>query len=220
MKYLFAFMAILAVSAVQAQPRFVSHCGVVHHAPVHQVVEVVKVREVLIPVAVPFVAHQQFGTLYLGGNSYTFPGAQQFAPQVMPAQQPVQPMAQMPVQAKPSISNDQLDSLLDALERRLAERNKKPLDLPPMLKTVSFVQDQEEKEENYAEVLFTHCAECHSAGKLKANDFALFVNGQLAPGWNPQAVWDAIATDRMPPQNRSRVPAKSKSIIARAFKVS
>lgn len=159
--------------------------------------EAVVVQQVIVPVLTPFplVVDNRIAYLYGGGTpNYTAPAA---------AAMPAMPKA-MP--KKSSLSNDQLDLLLDALEARLRERNAKPSAKgpPPVPIPVARL--------GVADVMLTHCAECHTSGRTKGNDFAMFDTGNLLRV-DFGKVYNAIAGGSMPPANRPRLSAADLAIV-------
>lgn len=218
MKYIVClFSFIIIVQPGQAQwRRSYSSCAPsysyavpTYYAPTYH--ETVTYREVIVPVLQPYpvYADPRISYHYLGGNLtvplQTLGGQQQ---QVMPQQQPAN-----------GTKDIDIDSLIDRIEKRVKERQSQQAyepDGPPVVPETSFHQVKATSR-NWAQVLQTNCAICHTGDKSKGNFVIFTTPGKVSPTFDTQAAWDAIADGRMPPKERPRIKTADKEILRRDF---
>lgn len=168
-----------------------------------QVVEEVRVREVLVPILQPlaFFADPRISYHY-GIGSYV-PALQAAVPQ--------QPAVQHQPAQQAAKTDNEIDSLIDRIEKRVQERNRfqnqqqEPEGPPPVPGANQLAARS---------IITERCAECHT-GQAAKGGFQLF----SAPGVpsntaDVETAWDAIRGGRMPPRSRQPLSPTEKQQAA------
>jgi hypothetical protein len=226
MKYLLPVLPILLAFAVvqpsSAQQRFFGgSCAPsyapVYHPPVytqpvyHAPVETIVVREVIVPVFTPLavVVDPRLSYHYTGFNSVAlspYAPQQQFGGQFggFGAQQ--QPLAQ-PAPAPAAQTNENLDTFIDAVDKRRLQRQRGYAVEPPGPPPVPGFSPQRDivPKVSALQVLSTHCAECHTGPRSKGSFVIFDTPGKLAAGFNQRKAWKWVDDGLMPPRERARL---------------
>lgn len=221
MKYIICIIALIAIAQPgQAQWRrsysysscspSYSYAAPTYYAPTY---EHVTYREVVIPVLQPYAIYSdpRISYHYLGGNLAAFQALGVQTPAALQQQQ-------APVTAPVSKDID-IDSLIDRIEKRVRERQQTQAyepDGPPAVPETSFHQVKTNAR-NWAQVLQSNCAGCHTGDKSKGNFVIFSTPGKVSPTFDSQAAWDAIVDGRMPPKERPRIKVADKEILRRDF---
>lgn len=216
MKYIVCIIALIAI----VQPgnaqwrRSYSSCAPsysyapTYYAPTY---EHVTYREVIVPVLQPYpvYADPRISYHYLGGNLLQTLGVQ--TPAALQQQT-------MPQQQQPAKDID-IDNLIDRIEKRVRERQQQQAyepDGPPAVPE-SHTSLPLKTYRNWAQVLQTNCAMCHTGEKSKGNFVIFSTPGKVSPTFDSHAAWDAIVDGRMPPKERPRIKTADKEILRRDF---